>query len=160
MRQARTRADGDLGEALERVHMAFHRADSNDDVARAWFEHSPMIGLLGLRIESMAADEAIVELPFQERVVTAGDVIHGGAIMSLIDTAAVMAAWSAHDPSKGVRWGTVGASVSFLSPGRGSDLRAVARISRRGRGVCFCRVEVADADGAPIAEGLVTYRLG
>lgn len=136
------------------------QAPTGEQLARAWFEHSPMIGLLGLRVESMAADEAIVELPFQERVVTAGDVIHGGAIMSLIDTAAVMAAWSAHDPSKGVRWGTVGASVSFLSPGRGSDLRAVARISRRGRGVCFCRVEVADAGGAPIAEGLVTYRLG
>ena len=91
---------------------------------------------------------------------TAGDVVHGGAIMSLIDTAAVMAAWSAHDPSQGIRWGTVGASVSFLSPGKGTDLRAVASISRRGRGVCFCRVEVADPAGTPIAEGLVTYRLG
>ncbi len=133
---------------------------TGEQLARAWFEHSPMIGLFGLRIESMAPDEAIVELPFQERLVTAGDVVHGGAIMSLIDTAAVMAAWSAHDPSKGIRWGTVGASVSFLSPGKGTDLRAVATISRRGKGVCFCRVEVADAAGTPIAEGLVTYRLG
>ena len=139
---------------------AAESSPSGEQLARAWFAHSPMIGLLGLRLESIEADRVSVVLPFQESLATAGDIVHGGAIMTLIDTAAALAAWSGHDPSKGVRWGTVGVSVSFLAPARGGELQAVAHVSRRGRNVCFCRVVVGDADGAAIAESLVTYRLG
>ncbi|MGH3715832.1 MAG: PaaI family thioesterase [Micromonosporaceae bacterium] len=90
---------------------------------------------------------------------TAGDIVHGGAIGSLIDTASAVAAWSNHDPADGVRWGTTSISVSFLAAARGT-LRAEAVVTRRGRTLCFCRVEVLDADDTLIAEALVTYRLG
>ena len=133
---------------------------TGEQLARAWFEHAPMIGLLGLRLVAIGEDEATVELPFRESLATAGDVVHGGAIMSLIDTAAALAAWSRHDPAEGVRWGTVGVSVSFLSAARGADLSARAQVSRRGRAISFCRVEVLDGDGGRVAEGLVSYRLG
>src|SRR5262249_34220355 len=115
---------------------------------------------LGMRLASIAPEEATVELPYKDALTTAGDIVHGGVIMSLLDTAAAAAAWSAHDPSRGVRWGTVGVSVSFLSSAQGCDLSAHARVSRRGRSVCFCRVDVSGPDGAVIAEGLVSYRLG
>jgi uncharacterized protein (TIGR00369 family) len=109
---------------------------------------------------SIEPDAAVVEMPFREELATAGDIVHGGAIGSLIDTAAVLAAWSGHDPARGMRWGTVSYSVSFLAPARGRRLRADATVSRRGRSICHCRVEVDDEDGARVAEALVTYRLG
>jgi uncharacterized protein (TIGR00369 family) len=146
-----------------RARSSEHSSDASptgEQLARAWFEHSPLIGELGMRLTSMAPDEATVELPYRDALATAGDIVHGGAIMSLLDTAAAAAAWSAHDPSKGVRWGTVGVSVSFLSSAQGRTLSAHARVSRRGRSVCFCRVEVSDSEGTAIAEGLVSYRLG
>jgi uncharacterized protein (TIGR00369 family) len=130
------------------------------ELARAWFEHSPFIGLLELRLESIGADAAVVEMPFRAELATAGDVVHGGAIGSLIDTAAALAAWSGHDPNDGARWGTIGVSVSFLAAGRGAALRADARVSRRGKSICHCRVEVTGDDDRPVAEGLVAYRLG
>jgi uncharacterized protein (TIGR00369 family) len=135
-------------------------APTGEALARAWFEHSPLIGLLGLRLKKTAPDEATVMMPYREELATAGDIVHGGAIMTLIDTTAAVAAWSGHDPSKGVRWGTVGVSVSFLSSAHGAELSATARVSRRGRSVCFCRVDVSDTQGTAIAEGLVSYRLG
>jgi len=133
---------------------------SGADLARAWFEHSPFIRLLELRLESIGTDDAVVEMPFRAELATAGDLVHGGAIGSLIDTAAALAAWSGHDPSDGARWGTIGMSVSFLAAGRAQALRARSRVSRRGKSICHCRVEVTDDDGSPVAEGLVAYRLG
>jgi len=133
---------------------------SGEELARAWFESSPFIGLLGLRLVSLEPEVAIVEMPFRAELATAGDIVHGGAIGSLMDTAAALAAWSSHDPSQGTQWGTVGYSVSFLAPGRGQTVRATAKVSRRGRSICHCRVEAAAEAGEEIAEALVAYRLG
>lgn len=116
--------------------------------------------MLELRLESLGPDLAIVELPYRPEIATAGDLVHGGAISTLADTAAALAAWSGHDPANGVKGGTVGMSLSFLAAGRGTALRARASISRRGRSICYCHVAIADADATPVAEALVTYRLG
>jgi uncharacterized protein (TIGR00369 family) len=135
-------------------------SQSGAELARAWLEHSPLVGLLGLKLGEIAPERAVLVMPYAEQLATVGDLVHGGAIMALMDTAAATAAWSAHDPAAGTKWGTVSATANFLAPARGADLRAVAMVSRRGRTVCFCRVEVADARGGPIAEGLISYRLG
>jgi uncharacterized protein (TIGR00369 family) len=135
-------------------------APTGADLARGWFENSPFIGHLGMRLVSIGDDEAVVELPFSDALPTAGDLVHGGAIASLLDTAAAAAAWSSHDPANGMKWGTVGISTSFLAPARGADLRATARVTRRGRAVVFCSVHVETTDGAAVADALVSYRLG
>lgn len=135
-------------------------AASGAEFARAWLEHSPFVAHLGIRLVAMGDDEAVLELPFSDALPTAGDVVHGGAISSLIDTAAAAAAWSSHDPANGTKWGTVGMSTSFLSAARATDLRATARVTRRGRSVVFCSIRVEDPAGTPIADALVSYRLG
>jgi uncharacterized protein (TIGR00369 family) len=129
------------------------------DLARAWFDHSPFIGELGLTLVGMEPDRATVEMPFDGKLATAGELIHGGAISTLIDTTAALAAWSGHDLSAGTSWGTVGLTVSFLAGAEGESLTAEGTVTRRGKTMCFCRVEVAAGD-RPVAEGLVTYRLG
>jgi uncharacterized protein (TIGR00369 family) len=129
------------------------------DLARAWFEHSPFINEIGLRLVGLEPDWALVEMPFEGKLATAGEVVHGGAISGLIDTTAALAAWSAHDLSAGTRWGTVGLTVSFLAGAEGETLTAEGMVTRRGRSICFCRVEVSAGED-PVAEGMVTYRLG
>jgi len=129
------------------------------DLIRAWFDSSPFVAKLGIRLVELTPDQAVVELPFEPGLATAGDLVHGGAISSLIDCAAAAAAWSAHD-QEGSRWGTVAMSVNFMKGARAGSLTATARVSRRARTLCFCAIEVSGPDGAPVAEGLVTYRLG
>ena len=53
----------------------------------------------------------------------------------------------------------MGLTVDFVAAGRG-DLVADARVLRRGGSLCFCDVEVADADDRLVAKALVTYKLG
>jgi uncharacterized protein (TIGR00369 family) len=129
-------------------------------LARGWLESSPFVAQLGISLEEMEPDRARLALPFNESLPTIGDVVHGGAISSLIDTAAAAAAWSGADVPERPRASTVGLTVDFLSPARGKDVSADARVVRRtGSGICFIEVSVTDSDGTQVALALVTYQL-
>ena len=49
---------------------------------------------MGNAIETIEPDHAVLSMPFKPELVTMGDVVHGGAISTLIDTAATVAAWA------------------------------------------------------------------
>src|SRR4051812_4737532 len=108
--------------------------------------HSPFVGHLGMQLREIEDDRALLALPFSEEVVTIGDVVHGGAVSALIDTAAMAASWSAiefdGEPPRGT---TVGLTVDFLAAARAQELEADARVLRRGSSLCFCEVKVTGA---------------
>src|SRR5918995_7149201 len=115
-------------------------------LARGWLENSPFVAHLGIGIDLMEPDRAVLSMPFTDALPTLGDVVHGGAISSLIDTAAAAAAWSGADVPDRPLASTVGITVDFLAPARGQGVTADARVVRRGgSGLCFCDVR-ATAD--------------
>jgi len=130
-----------------------------DDIVRAVIVGSPYGRLLGLEVVAVEPERVRVKLPFRAEVTTVGDVVHGGAIGSLVDVAATAAAWSGADPATATRGATVALAINYLAPGRGQDLLATARVIQRGRTLCVCDVDVEGADGARVARALVTYRL-
>jgi|ERR671931_1024091 uncharacterized protein (TIGR00369 family) len=129
-------------------------------LARGWLENSPFVAHLGIRIELMEPDRAVLEMPFTDALPTMGDVVHGGAISSLVDTSAAAAAWSGANVPERPRASTVGITVDFLRPARGQGVRADARVVRRGgTGLCFIEVKVTAEGGTEVATALVTYQL-
>jgi uncharacterized protein (TIGR00369 family) len=128
-------------------------------IMREFIPNSPFARHVGLEIDSLEADHARLRLPFREEVATMGDLVHGGAIGTLADTAAMAAAWCTDDVPESLRGTTVGLTVDFLAAGRG-DLLAEARVLRRGGSLCFCDVAVTDSERRLVAKGLVTYKLG
>jgi uncharacterized protein (TIGR00369 family) len=129
------------------------------EVLAAYVEHSPFAVHLGLRSEVVEPDHVRLGMPFREELATAGDLVHGGAISTLVDTAATLAAWSGLDSLDNVRGTTISLAVTFMSAARGSDLVADARVVRRGKTICFCEVDVR-AGETKVAQGLITYKLG
>ena len=127
---------------------------------REFVPASPFAADLGLRLEQAGDDEAVLVLPFRPELATMGDVVHGGAISALIDTAGMAAAWADEAEPETLAGSTIGLTVDFLAAARGSDLTARARVLRRGRSLCFCEVDVTDAAGDPVAKGLMTHRYG
>jgi len=121
--------------------------------------HSPLADKLGIVLLSAGKDAAHYRLPFAAANVTIGDVVHGGAILTLADCAATGAAWSELESPQRYRGLTANLSLSFLSAAHGVDLDARARVVRRGRNLVFCQVDVASADGTAIATAQVAYRL-
>ena len=119
----------------------------------------PFALLLGLQIEEIQPESCRMRLPFRPEVRTAGEIVHGGAISTLIDSAGVVAAWS-NVTSSPTRGATANLSVSFLAAAQSTDLLAEARVIRRGRSVVFVEIDVTTLTGEAIAKGLLTYKLG
>jgi uncharacterized protein (TIGR00369 family) len=129
-------------------------------MAREFLGQSPFANHVGLRVESIAPDTATLALDFSESLPTIADVVHGGAISTLIDTTATAAAWSTPDGSIPTGGTTVSLTVEFLRAARGIDLRATAKVIKRGRTLCFVDIDVAGPDGQLVAKGIVTYKVG
>jgi uncharacterized protein (TIGR00369 family) len=129
------------------------------DLMRQFLPSSPFVGHLGLALDEAEEGRAVLSLPFRQELVTIGTTVHGGAIASLVDTAAMVAAWSGAEIPEQLRGTTVALSVTYLAAADAQDLQAEARVLRRGRNLVFCDVDV-HAGETPVARGLVTYKIG
>ena len=127
------------------------------ELVEGFIPHSPLPVELGIVIESIEPDRAVLAMPFKPELVTIGEMVHGGAISTLIDTAATVAAWATDEIPESPSGATVALSVNFISAARAVDLRAEARVVKRGRTLSFCEVEARDSDGVLIAQGIATY---
>lgn len=133
---------------------------SGADFIRHYLRTSPFVGHLGIQLAALQPGLATLTLPFTEALVTISTVVHGGAIASLIDTAAAAAAWSEGEVPANGRGTTVSLTVTYLAAASQEDIRAVARVLRRGRSLIYLDVDVISASGIAVAKGLVTYKLG
>lgn len=129
------------------------------EIARLAVRNSPYCRHLGMELREIGNGWATVAAAFRAELVTIGATVHGGAIASLVDTAATAAAWSGGDISEEPRGASVNLAVTFMAPAREEGVEARAQVVRRGRTLVFCDVEVRTSSGAVVAKGLVTYRL-
>ena len=130
------------------------------DHIRVWLEASRFINKLGITVDKLDDGLAVLSLPFDESLATIADVVHGGAISSLVDTAAAAAAWAGAEAPENMRGTTVGISITFVAAARSQDVTATARVVRRGKNLAFIDVDVTTPDGAVVARAIVTYKLG
>ena len=129
-------------------------------VMEQFVPNSPLAGKLGIELVVLADDRAELRLPFDPANVTMGDVVHGGAIATLIDTAGMAASWADEVVPKALGGATVTLNVDYLAAAVGTDLTAVAIVSRRGRRLCFVGVEVRSEDERLIATGSMIHSYG
>lgn len=133
---------------------------SGGDFIRQFLPHSPYVNHLGMQLTDIQKDQATLTMPFDEKLITIGTIVHGGAIASLIDTTAMVAAWSGAEASANTRGTTVALTVNYLAAAQKETIEATARVLRRGRSLVYLDVEVKGESGALVAKGLVTYKLG
>jgi uncharacterized protein (TIGR00369 family) len=130
------------------------------DIVEQFIGSSPFPTLVGLKLEEIEEDRVVMTLPFREELITIGTVVHGGAIATLIDSAASCAGWATPNPPENMRGTTVALNVTYLAAADSTDLRAEAKVLRRGKSLSFIDVDVTDRDGKLLAKGTATYKLG
>jgi uncharacterized protein (TIGR00369 family) len=126
---------------LERIHKAF------DDL--------PFAKLIGIELDQINEGVATLGLKVRNDLMQNNGVVHGGAIASLIDTAAAFAIVTVL-PS-GERVTTVDLTISYLRPLTTGRAQATARVVRAGRRLITVSGEVLDDGGKPVATALTTY---
>jgi uncharacterized protein (TIGR00369 family) len=122
---------------------------------RETFAQVPYARLLGLEFVGAERGAAAFALEVREELTRMGGIVHGGAVVSLMDTAAAFAVHTLLEP--GVGTVTVDLTVHFLRAARAGRLEARARVLRAGRRVIILSVEVKDASGALISTATMTY---
>ena len=85
----------------------------------------PLAETLGLEMIAASAEEVHARLPFQERLCTAGGILHGGALMSLADAAGAYCAFL-NLPEGATGTATIGSVSAWRCPGRRAPSRAEA----------------------------------
>lgn len=115
---------------------------------------------LGVVLEEFVEhDQVRIRLPYVEDNTTIADVVHGGAIASLVDVAATAACWASPRVEPGARGTTIGFAINYLTAGRGQDLVATAGVIQRGASISVCDVTVHGVDGTLVARATVTYKV-
>jgi len=112
---------------------------------------------LGVELETCSTDYAVLGLPYQAHL--GDDRVNGGAISALVDLAATCAFWAHPDVGVAARGATIGFTINFLELVVARDLRATARVRRRGGSICVGDVSVTDPTAREIALAVVTYKL-
>jgi uncharacterized protein (TIGR00369 family) len=130
------------------------------EIIQQFVPNSPLVQHLGMRLEAIEDGRAELVLPFRPELATMDDVVHGGAIATLIDTAGMAASWSDDTEPESLAGSTVTLNVNYVSAARGQDLTAIASVVKRGRNMVFSEVRVTLPDGRVVATGSVVQRLG
>jgi uncharacterized protein (TIGR00369 family) len=133
--------------------------DGSELVSR-FIPTSPFSAELGIELIEIADGHARLRLPYSERVTTFGDVVHGGAISTLVDVAAMATAWAGAPLPDEMRGATVSLAIDFVGAARAETLVADGKLLRRGRSLCHCEVDVTGEDGRLVAKALATYKVG
>jgi uncharacterized protein (TIGR00369 family) len=122
-------------------------------------KHSPFAQEIGLELVATGEGSADVRLRFRPELASYGPVLHGGAIATAADVAAMAAAFSGARFDGIPKGATVGFNLSYLRAVRGTDITARARVVRRGSSLNFVDVEVLAGDDELAAKAQVIYKI-
>ena len=126
-------------------------------VVRESFGRQTFMATLGASIAHLSPGEAHLRLPYSPAFCQQSGYLHAGAIASIADSANGYAAFTLAPADTDVL--AVEFKINLLSPARGEEFLARARVLRAGRTLTVCLADVvaiASAGETPIATMLST----
>ena len=123
--------------------------------AREAFAAVPYAKLIGLELGEVSAGDVSIQLTVREELRQNQGVVHGGAVASLIDTAAAFAVLTRLDLNERVT--TTDLTIHYLRPTSSGRLTARARIVRGGRRLFVLSVEVTNDHQILVATAVTSY---
>lgn len=151
---------------LDSIQLAEH-------VTQLFSQHMPFNQLLGLQIQQLSKDKAVIHLPWDDKLMgnPIHKILHGGVTAAILDTVGGLMAvlyavkdienlsiadFQSHLPNVS----TIDMRVDYLRPGKGQEFIATAVVIRKGKKVAVCRMELHNEQGVHIAFGTGTYMVG
>jgi uncharacterized protein (TIGR00369 family) len=110
---------------------------------------APWVLALGLTVEALGDDHAILRLPWSAGLAREGGALSGQALMAAADTATVIAVSAARGGYGPMT--TVQQSTSFQSAVTGSDVLIRAVVTKLGRRMAFADITMTDEGSGRIA---------
>lgn len=123
----------------------------------SWISCAPFERLLHMEILDAADGQATLRMPFLVSHAQGAGLMHGGALVSLADTAVAMAIKSLVSPKS--HFATISLETKFLYPVKKGMLTAKARITSRQERIWLGTAVVYDEDDRPVIEFQSTFKI-
>ncbi len=122
-----------------------------------WLECSPFEKMLGIELICANDGNAELTMPFLASFANGGSMLHGGALVTLADTAAVMAIKSVLPA--GTHFGTIHMEVDFLRPVMQGLVTALSSVTEVRERLWDATVYVEDSSGDKIMQMQATFKI-
>jgi 1,4-dihydroxy-2-naphthoyl-CoA hydrolase len=115
----------------------------------------PLSAMLGIRLAEATSDAVRAELDWRAELCTAGGVLHGGALMSLADTAGAVCAFL-NLPAGAEGTTTIESKTNLLAAVRGGTVTATATPLHVGSSLIVVETELRRDDDRLVAKTIQT----
>jgi 1,4-dihydroxy-2-naphthoyl-CoA hydrolase len=110
----------------------------------------PFAADIGVRLEEAGPDRVVAVLPWAPRLCTASGILHGGALMSLADSAGALVAFLGLPD--GATTATITSTSQMFRPVTAGTVRAVATPLNRGGTTVTVQTDLRDAGNRLVAQ--------
>jgi len=114
--------------------------------------------LVGMSMEEWRRDFARIRLDIRPEHANGFGFVHGGVLLTLLDTVSGFAGIHADDDADPVGCFTVALNTKFISPAQSGSLVAEAHAQGGGKSIFFTYAEIRDDAGKLVATGDGTFR--
>jgi uncharacterized protein (TIGR00369 family) len=121
---------------------------------RGLINNCPYFRLLSMNVLELSPGHALLEAGVEEKHLQAFGFVHGGALASIIDTAAFWSAFCDLDENTGIT--TVDLKLNYLAPVKEGKLIARGKLIKLGKTLGLGEAEIFNGDGKLIAQGTST----
>ncbi|MDQ0269670.1 PaaI family thioesterase [Cytobacillus purgationiresistens] len=119
------------------------------------FEDSPFWKLLGITMDRLEPGEAVIKMPVKESLLNSNQVMHGGAIASILDSIIGVVIRSSRD----VKVATVSLTTQFIAPVKEGALYAEAKTINKGNRIQYVESKVFNDKGEIVGTALGTFAI-
>jgi 1,4-dihydroxy-2-naphthoyl-CoA hydrolase len=118
----------------------------------------PLCATLGITADTFRPDEVVLSLDWAPTLCTGNDVLHGGIVMALADSAGGVCAFL-NLPEGAAGTATIESKTNFLAATRSGTVKAHCRPLHIGKRVIVLETEVRGDDGKLAAKVLQTQAI-
>jgi acyl-CoA thioesterase len=122
-----------------------------------WISTAPFERLLNMTIVDAEDGHATLTMPFYEDYANGAGIMHGGALVSLADTAVVMAIKTLIEPES--HFATISLATKFLHPVKKGVITAKAEVVSRVDRLIEGRAVIYDDEQRAVTEYLCTFKI-
>jgi len=122
-----------------------------------WISCAPFERLLHMKIVEASGGKATLTMPFLLDFAQGAGLLHGGALVSLADTAVVMAIKSTLPPQ--THFATISLQTRFLRPVRQGVITARAQVTDQTENILQGQATIFGEDGGVVLEFSSTFKI-
>jgi uncharacterized protein (TIGR00369 family) len=110
---------------------------------------NPLFNYLGIIVEHISPEKAILRLPFKHEFIQGAGVVAGGIFATIADE--TMAHVVLANLNEGQSTATIEMNLRYLRPIKEGEIRAVAKIIKKGRQIITVTADIRDEENSLLA---------